>query len=569
MLRRDRRAGRRTPTAGRWTPADVSMRVVADHLRAMTFLIADGVVPVERVARLRAAQDHAARDAPRPQARPARAVPALAGRRARRARWATPTPSSRPDATPIVAGDQERRGTLRRGADRRAAPPRGRARARGASGNTVVPGDEAFKLYDTYGLPRDFIEDLASDAGPAVRRRGLRRGDGRPAREGARRRAPSTAARARSSRSRPTQARAALRHGRRRVRRLRPTTRSTGVPVLALFDDATKRRSTTLDGGRERLRRARRRTPFYLEAGGQVSDSGCDRDRGRRRSRVSGVVRLGAGLPRAHRVEHVERRARTRATSSRADVDVDAPRRDRRNHTATHLLHAALRQVLGAHVKQAGSLVAPDRLRFDFVHFAAVTPDERAAHRADRQRGDPRERAGAHRGQATRRRRSPPARWRSSARSTATGCASCRSATARSASSCAAARTCAPPATSACSCITEESGVAAGVRRIEAVTGTRRLRTCARSARRPATGPRGTLNAPPGELAARIEAQARSRWPRLQQEIQQLKTKLALGGGGGGRRRRRARSTIGGVDADRAAGRRRRQGSRCGRSPTR
>ena len=120
------------------------------------------------------------------------------------------------------------------------------------------------------------------------------------------------------------------------------------------------------------------KTPFYIESGGQVSDRGwIEGPKGKAEvDRLQRIPGQRSDFPRAHRVRVTEGELRLGDIVT-AQVDPQVRQATRRNHTATHLLQAALRQVLGNHVKQAGSLVAPDRLRFDFVHFSALTADER------------------------------------------------------------------------------------------------------------------------------------------------------------------------------------------------
>jgi alanyl-tRNA synthetase len=148
----------------------------------------------------------------------------------------------------------------------------------------------------------------------------------------------------------------------------------TSVPIVGLFDAARHPVDTLASGQGGYVALAR--TPFYVEAGGQVSDVGRLYGEATDASAsVDGLVRIGPGLPRAHRVLVTAGTLHLRDRVT-AEVDADLRNATRRNHTATHLLHAALRQVLGGHVKQEGSLVAPDRLRFDFFHFQAVTREE-------------------------------------------------------------------------------------------------------------------------------------------------------------------------------------------------
>ena len=269
------------------------------------------------------------------------------------------------------------------------------------------------------------------------------------------------------------------------------------------------------------------RTPFYLEAGGQVSDSGVLVDASGAASPVVDVVRLGPGLPRAHRIG---RAAAPLTRGALVTPRVDAARRAaiRRNHTGTHLLHAALRETLGPHVKQAGSLVAPDRLRFDFVHSAAVTAEQRQ--RIERMVNEailansPVHTAVKDTQQAIAEGATALFGEKYGDRVRVVSIGDGRFST----------ELCGGTHVAATGdigllVVTEESGVAAGVRRVEALTGAGAL-AYLRDALDALHRAAAAANAPPADLAARIEAQAAA-LTKAQREVRDLKTKLAMGGG--------------------------------------
>jgi alanyl-tRNA synthetase len=223
-------------------------------------------------------------------------------------------------------------------------------------------GEDAFKLYDTFGLPFDFIMDTCRDAGISVDVEGFER-----AMEAQRERARASWKGGAKQSATPV------------YRDLTKTvfdgyraTRSKGSEVLAIVKDG--RGITTLQP-EEEGEIVLDHTPFYADSGGQVGDIGILYDD--KHASIVGEVN-GCYMPvqgvRAHRVK--ARQPITLGMKVDPVVHSDVREATMRNHTATHLLHAALRETLGTHVKQAGSLVDPKHLRFDFSHFTAVADEE-------------------------------------------------------------------------------------------------------------------------------------------------------------------------------------------------
>jgi alanyl-tRNA synthetase len=221
----------------------------------------------------------------------------------------------------------------------------------------TIEGRDAFRLYDTYGFPLDLTELMAEERGWDVDEEGFRR-----------------ALEEQRERSREDRDAGGDRDAGSRLAGVA----ADGEQEFVGYDELTVRTpvlaSEDVDGGRALILE---RNPFYAESGGQVSDRGRIRGDGWELEVETVVTNergqtVVAGRPRdgdpPERLDEVE-----------AEVDEEARRGAERNHTATHLLHAALRAELGEHVQQAGSLVAPDRLRFDFSHRGPMTAEQRRA----------------------------------------------------------------------------------------------------------------------------------------------------------------------------------------------
>jgi len=341
-------------------PQKASHRVIADHLRASVFLTADGVLPsnegrgyvLRRIMRraMRHAQLLGARDPLMHQLVPilvremGRAYPEIV--------------RAEPLAAETLLLEEKRfRRTLERGIailDEESA---------GLVSGASFPGDVAFKLYDTYGFPLDLTEDALRGRGIHVDTTAFnaamerQRADARAAWQGSGDAATDTVWFALRERDGATEF-------------LGYDTESAEGVVQALVRDGAEVQE--LKAGEQGLVLVNQ-TPFYAESGGQVGDTGVLVGEDVRATVINTQKKLGDLF--VHEVQVAEG-VLTRGTALALEVDHTRRAAVRANHSATHLLHEALRRVLGDHVAQKGSMVAADRLRFDFSHPKPLSANE-------------------------------------------------------------------------------------------------------------------------------------------------------------------------------------------------
>ncbi len=347
--------------------ADVSYRVIADHIRAVAFLLADGVIPgnegrgyvLRRI--LRRAVRHGMilgfeepflfRLLPVVQQTVGQVYPELA--KAEKSSLATVRAEEEKFLSTIAAASRQVQETIDQIRH---------------SGDSVLPGQEVFQLYDTYGLPLELIREIAEEEQFDLDEPGFEE-----AMEQQRQRSRQAGGEAQKELA---AASAALRDER------LPATTFEGYGRLDLDGVRVTGLARSVNGRFEPAQQLGSsdhgvvvldRTPFYAESGGQVGDRGHLIWQG-----GSAAVVDTLSEPNGNRFHFVDVETGELNRNTRVSAHVDATRRrpTQRNHTATHLLHLALRYVLGEGARQAGSLVAPDRLRFDFTFHRPLTMEE-------------------------------------------------------------------------------------------------------------------------------------------------------------------------------------------------
>jgi alanyl-tRNA synthetase len=351
----ERAAGLFGTTYGADEKTDVALRIAADHARATAFLINDGVLPANdgRGYVLRKIMRRAMRHA-RMAGVDQPFLHVLTGFVAELMRPGYPELMESDERVARIVKDEEHRYATTFLVAERVFSDEVQSLTR-----PVVPGGVAFKLYDTYGLSLDEQEEMARERGLGVDREGFelemerQRQRARASWRGAEKAvlAPAYQELLEKGRTRFT----GYEHLESRGRVIGILVHQQPVPAIEPGTQA----EVVLD-----------ETPFYAEAGGQVGDTGGFYSESNELiARVEGAYPPVPGLT-VHRITAL---APLRVGDELwARVNEESRRATMRNHTATHLLHAALRQVLGPHVKQAGSVVEPSRLRFDFTHYAAL-----------------------------------------------------------------------------------------------------------------------------------------------------------------------------------------------------
>ena len=348
-----------------------SLRVIADHARAATFLISDGMLPMNE------GRGYVLRKIIRRAIRHGRL---LGAEKPFLFEMVFAVCDRMKDAYPELVESATRVSETIKGEETRFAhtldiglkrleddlAPLVARKEQNPEGQFVYSGEKAFKLYDTFGLPLDFMVDAARDQGIQFDQAGFD-----SAMEEQRKRAQASWKGGTKASASPA------------YQGLKPTvfegyrqTRSDHCEVLAIIKS-----ENGAGVGAQELKPGEHgeivldHTPFYADAGGQVGDVGWlyAEDHNTLAADVEGVTYPVQGV-RAHRV--IARQSIHVGENLDAVVNDEVRRATMRNHTGTHLLHAALREVLGNHVKQAGSLVDPGHLRFDFSHFASLGDEE-------------------------------------------------------------------------------------------------------------------------------------------------------------------------------------------------